>query len=402
MTETGGLHTLVRAEDLQEIRRPELEAANLPTHYYSSPEIYELELQHIFFKEWSCVGRVEDVPNVGDYFTRTIATEPIVVVREPSGEIRAHLNVCRHRSCAIVEEGTGNAKSFRCPYHGWMYALDGELRAAPEFQETHGFRKADYPLLSVKVEIWEGFIFVNFDPDATSWAGRVSETTGWGLDKYWMGRQITTHRWEYELETNWKTYVENYIEEYHLPWVHAETFQAVAPMKGWKDFPDFTTQPWEIMIGQYPEMAMSDSGKPLFPFNPELLNLPIEYQGMPIWLAYPTFMCIPSIDATVYYVAFPDGPEKTRIMLRLCVPGETAERYHAGDPEIVPQVEQYARNTEAFIAEDNVICEMQTKGQRSRHGLPGRYCKHEPLVWKLHNWLVETAYSPALQNGRPA
>src|SRR4029453_2231967 len=108
---------------------------------YWSPEIYEHELETIFLREWICVGREEEIPNVGDFFTRTIAQDNVIVVRDAPDSIRAHSNFCRHRGCQVVTEPAGNAKSFRCPYHGWMYALDGELRGAPDFKETVNFDK---------------------------------------------------------------------------------------------------------------------------------------------------------------------------------------------------------------------------------------------------------------------
>lgn len=201
----------ISAEDLAALQRPALEAHTLPPDCYHSQAAYRAEVEHIFLKEWTCVGRVEDIPNPGDYFTKTIVTEPILVVRDGEGEVRAHLNVCRHRGCKVVDVA-GTTKSFRCPYHGWLYALNGELRGAPEFKETHGFDKAKFGLKPVRCEIWEGFIMVNPDPDATSFASRVSDVSIFGFEAYDVGTHINTHLWRYELACNWKTYVENYIE----------------------------------------------------------------------------------------------------------------------------------------------------------------------------------------------
>jgi hypothetical protein len=121
---------------------------------------------------------------------------------------------------------------------------------------------------------------------------------------------------------------------------------------------------------------------------------------MPVWCAFPTFMCLPAVDATLYYVAFPDGPEKTTVMMRLCLPNEVADAYDAGDPAIVPKVEEYVKNADEFIAEDNHICEVQQAGLRTRRGGTGRYCKHEPLVWRMHRWLIDVSYGAAASNGR--
>jgi choline monooxygenase len=396
------LASLIKAEELAAVQRPELEASNLPPHYYWSPEIYELELERIFLREWICLGRADEIPNVGDFFTRTIAQESVIVVRSAPDTIRAHSNFCRHRGCQVVTETAGSAKSFRCPYHGWMYALDGELRGAPEFKETVGFQKKDYPLFGVKVEVYEGFVFVNFDESAEPLAPRLTDTTIWGADLYGMEGRRTTHRWEWQLDCNWKAYVENFLEEYHVPWVHPVTFQQVVPMKSWIDFPDISTQPWELQLAQQPEYTFSTSGRPLFDVDPALKSLPTEYAGLPVWCVYPTFMCLPTVDCTLYYVAFPDGPEKTTVMMRLCFPDAVATAYEQGDPEIVGKVEEYVANADEFIAEDNHICEVQQAGLRTRRGGTGRYCKHEPLVWKMHRWLISTAYGAAGNGGNGA
>jgi choline monooxygenase len=394
------LGTLIRKDELDAVQKPELEASNLPPHYYWSPEIYEHELETIFLREWICVGRADEIPNVGDFFTRTIAQDSVIVVRDTPDTIRGHANFCRHRGCQVVTEAGGNTKSFRCPYHGWLYALDGELRGAPDFKETRDFDKRDYPLFSVQVELYDGFIFVNFDTDATPLAPRLTDTEIWGRHLYGMGERRTTHRWEWQLDCNWKVFVENFLEEYHVPWVHPTTFQETVPMKKWLDFPEMSDQPWVLELAAEPEYTFSNDGKPLFPMSPALKDLPPEYAGMPVWCAFPTFMCLPAVDATLYYVAFPDGPEKTTVMMRLCLPNEVADAYDAGDPAIVPKVEEYVKNADEFIAEDNHICEVQQAGLRTRRGGTGRYCKHEPLVWRMHRWLIDVSYGAAASNGR--
>jgi choline monooxygenase len=396
----NGLATLIRKEELDEVQRHELEASNLPPHYYWSPEIYEHELETIFLREWICVGRTEEIPNVGDFFTRTIAQDSVIVVRDTPETIHAHANFCRHRGCQVVTEAAGNAKSFRCPYHGWMYALDGQLRGAPDFKETRNFDKKDYPLYSVKVELYDGFIFVNFDEDAAPLAPRLTDSEIWGRHLYGMENRRTTHRWEWQLDCNWKVFVENFLEEYHVPWVHPVTFQEVVPMKQWKDFPHISDQPWVLELAQQRDYTFSDTGQPLFPVRPELKNLPDEFAGLPVWCVFPTFMCLPAVDSTLYYVAYPDSPETTTVMMRLCMEDEVATAYEAGDPETVAKVDQYVRNCDDFIVEDHRICEVQQAGLRTRRGGTGRYCKHEPLVWRMHRWLIETSYGAVAAGSR--
>jgi nitrite reductase/ring-hydroxylating ferredoxin subunit len=402
MADVAELRKLIPEEELREFRKPSLEAFNFPPHFFTSPDIFELEVEHIFMKEWLCMGRVEDVANPGDFMTREIAGESLIIVRDGSGEIRAHVNYCRHRGCELVE-GKGNTKAFRCPYHGWMYALDGQLRAAPEFRATVDFDKKDYPLYSVQVEVWQGFIMVNFDAEATPFAPRVTDMEKWGMSRYGMGGQVTTHQWEFEIDCNWKAYLENYHEEYHIPWVHGETFQVLTPMKGWTFFDDMSEQQWQVGIGQFPGICISVTGEPYFPYNEELLTkVPLEYQGMPIWLTFPLFGALNSLDATVWFAFFPDSAEKTRFIMGLAVDKPIAEKYFAGDPEVVPKVEEYAENTAYFIAEDNGIAEAQHRGLRTRVGGAGRFCEHELGAWMFHEWLIDKVYAPALGYGHLA
>jgi choline monooxygenase len=378
-------------DQLEALERPVLEAETLPGEAYWRPDIFDRELEHIFRREWICIGRVEDIPGPGDFMTQMIGSDPLIIVRDGDGEIRAHLNVCRHRGCQLVE-GTGTVKAFRCPYHGWMYGLTGELRGTPDFKDTKNFRKSDYPLQSLKVEVWEGFILVNFDVEAEPFAPRISDAKKWGVDKYRIGEMVTTNRWTYQLDCNWKTYVENYIEEYHIPWVHPDTFQLLTPMKNWIDFPDITDQPWAVMVGQNPGLSLSDTGDALFPVSPALADLPPEFDGMPIWLVYPTMMVIPMVDCMIYYVAYPRGPEGCEVTLRLCLHQDTVARLSAGEQEACEAAEMYARNTEMFIAEDNRICQMQQIGLRSRGATPGRFCYHEQLAKRFDVWVADKAY----------
>jgi choline monooxygenase len=376
---------------LEALRRPATEADTMPPEAYWSPELYEREVDHIFNAQWICVGRADEIPSIGDYFTQNIAGESVIVVRDGDNQIRAHINVCRHRGCQVVE-GAGTTNAFRCPYHGWLYGLNGSLRGVPDFQDTKNFDKSRYSLHAAQAEVWDGFIMVNFDPAARPYREQVSQTARWGLDKYHLADHRTTHRWVWKLACNWKAYVENFIEEYHIPWVHAETFQPVTPMKGWVEFPELTDQPWGVMIGQFPGFTLSDTGDALFPVTADLTNVDTAYHGMPIWLGYPCFGIVPMVDSALYFLMLPDGPEQMELHVRLCLHKDAAEAFAAGEPDAVKAAEEYACNTEYVVLEDNRICEAQQRGIRSRHAVPGRYSRHEGLAWEFDRWVAETAY----------
>ncbi|WP_051580047.1 aromatic ring-hydroxylating oxygenase subunit alpha [Pseudonocardia acaciae] len=383
---------VLASADLDALRRPVLEASTLPPSCYRSRQAYEAEVEHIFLKEWVCVGRVDHIPNPGDYLTETIVGQPVLVVRTHEGRIRAHLNVCRHRGCKIMESA-GTAKSIKCPYHGWMYGLDGDLRATPDFKETVGFDKADYGLHPVRTEVWEGFILVNLDPGATPFVDRVSDVDVWGLSHYEVGRQVTLHRWTFDLACNWKTYVENYIESYHVPWVHAKTLGAGSTLKDEVYHPNITDKQWDLICSPGPSMSLSDDRDPRFPVSEGLRNVPAQFLGLPVWVCYPGFAIIPMLDCTLWHNIVPLGPERMELTMGLSFGAEVAAAYAAGDERTREIVDSYVRNQETIAAEDNDICERQQLGLAARAATPGRFCKHEVLAWKFDNWVARMAYT---------
>ncbi len=364
-----------------------LESTTLPTHVYFSPTIYQAELDRIFFNQWICVGRIDEVPNVGDFFTRDISTESVIVVRDSLNSVRAHLNVCRHRACPLVE-GKGTATAFKCPYHGWLYSLSGELRGAAEMQRTVGFEKKDYSLLQARVELWHGFIFIHFGQAPAPLCACVPGLQEW-VSEFAMEDQVTIREWEYRLDCNWKIYVENYVEEYHVPFVHRETLEPIMPLPGWHTFPEIA-EPWGMIFGDYPKLSWSSTGKPLLPLIKGLAER--SQSGMPLFILYPMFLCMPAVDCTVYYLVFPTGPETCQVLLRLCVPKDTAAALKS-DVTLQAGAAEYFRNIETFVNEDNEIAKKQQRGLRSRRAIPGRYSKREFLLFKYHDWLRQQVYA---------
>ena len=149
------------------------QAESLPPACYVDQEFYEFEKEALFFKEWLCVGRESWVKEPGDYFTAKHVGEPLVITRTKHGQVVAMSAVCQHRGM-LVAEGSGNVRSLVCPYHHWVYALSGELVGTPAMEQTCNFDRANHGLPRLKVEIWQGFIFVNFSADAPPLGPRLS------------------------------------------------------------------------------------------------------------------------------------------------------------------------------------------------------------------------------------
>ena len=138
-------------------RRPTALANHSPGYIYTSPEIFQREKEEIFLKDWLCVARTDELAEPGDYMTFRIVDEPIIVTRNSAGELAAFANVCKHRGVEVAS-GHGNTKEFSCPYHGWLYDLDGKLMGAPYMKEASGFNPAACRLDPVRLDTWAGWV----------------------------------------------------------------------------------------------------------------------------------------------------------------------------------------------------------------------------------------------------
>jgi choline monooxygenase len=200
-------------------------ATTLPKRWYADPRFLELEKARIFSKTWQPVGRVDNVRRPGDFFTCELVGQPLVISRGLDNQLRAFYNVCLHRA-GNVAVGQGNRKSLQCKYHGWTYGLDGRLMAAPEMEGVENWRKEEVCLTQVKVEAWGPWIFVNLDPNAEPMSkmyGTIKEqisSKGFHIDDMHL-----IERRDYVIKCNWKVYVDNYLEGYHLPMAHPDLFR---------------------------------------------------------------------------------------------------------------------------------------------------------------------------------
>ncbi|MCH7871002.1 MAG: Rieske (2Fe-2S) protein, partial [Planctomycetes bacterium] len=142
------------------------EAATIPSAWYTDPAMLDLERRQVFARSWQLVARVDQVRQPGRFVTADVAGEPIMVVRGRDEVLRGFFNVCRHHAAEVLTEPAGCAKSLRCPYHGWTYSLEGELKGVPEFDGVRNFDKSQNGLVPIRVDTWEQFVFVCLDPRA--------------------------------------------------------------------------------------------------------------------------------------------------------------------------------------------------------------------------------------------
>jgi phenylpropionate dioxygenase-like ring-hydroxylating dioxygenase large terminal subunit len=197
-----------------------------------SPEYYELERKAIFERSWLNVGRVEQLPRTGSYFTREIdaARRSVIVVRDAAGEVRAFHNICRHRGNKLVwqdypnEESSGTARQFICKYHAWRYGLDGSCAFVQQESEFFDLDKALFGLLPVRCEVWEGFVFVTFDDANPTPLREYLGKFAHGLEGYPFGELTQVWKYRAEVGSNWKLYIDAFAEFYHAPVLHAKQY----------------------------------------------------------------------------------------------------------------------------------------------------------------------------------
>lgn len=204
-------------------------AKAMPKSVYTSEAFCERELQDIFAKEWFCLGRASSLAIAGDYVTAELAGQPIMVLRDRDGKLRAQSNVCLHRMSVLLE-GSGHVNSIVCPYHGWTYGLDGQLRAAAAMKQNETFDHHAMCLPQIRCVDWLGWIMVTLNPDIPDPHVHFAEVES-HISDFGMAKYREAFREEHVWDTNWKVLAENFMESYHLPVCHAGTIGGLSKLE---------------------------------------------------------------------------------------------------------------------------------------------------------------------------
>jgi choline monooxygenase len=201
---------------------PLARAHTIPATWYTDPRVFDLERQTVFTRSWQVAGRIEELRAQGDYVACELSSgEPILVARAQDDTLRGFFNVCRHHAAAVVADGAGSARQFRCPYHGWTYALDGTLKGTPDFADVCDFERSANGLVPLDCAVSQKWVFARTaggGPSLDDYLGadlsKQLHTLGLG-DLHWMERR------HYAIDCNWKVFVDNYLDGgYHIPLVH--------------------------------------------------------------------------------------------------------------------------------------------------------------------------------------
>lgn len=345
---------------------PAIERAwSLESHLYIDPEVFTAEKERIFARTWQVVGHDSQVARPGDYFTINLLGEPLLIVRGAEGQLRGFYNVCRHRA-GPPAEGCGSRKLFRCGYHGWTYGLDGSLISAPEFE---GLRAEEFALAPVRTEEWSSLIFVNLNAEAKPLMEDLGElprqAEGFGLS----GMKLFERR-TYEMRCNWKTYIDNYLEGYHLPSVHPGLNREL-------DYNAYIVEPYARHVRQFSPIRGAKTGDA----TPRRYQEAREDLTTDYFWSFPNWMlnCYP--DNVSLNIILPLETERTRAIFEWYLPEESLGSQAAHDS---------VNFSDQIQREDVAICETVQKNLHSRSYHRGRYSvKQEKGVHAFHRMYAD-------------
>lgn len=337
-------------------------ASALPARYYFGEDMLAMEQRAVFARSWQLVAQHAQLAEPGDHVVERIGEVPVIVVRGQDGVLRAFPNVCRHRAGPLALCNGKGARALHCKYHGWTYTLEGQLRSAPEMQAAQDFRVEDIRLPPLRVHEWQGLVFVALDdsvPDFDDVYGGIIERIA-PID---LSAMRYLRRDSYDIDCNWKVYIDNFLEGYHLPHVHPGLSKVL-------DYRVYDTE--------------------LFPWY-SLQNSPLRDSGGAYgegeafyYHVYPNVMLNIMPGRLQTNRILPLGPGRCRVEF---------DYYYAQDEQAMARIAADQSFSDEVQAEDITICEAVQKGLASGFYDAGRLCpKRESGVWHFQN-LLRAAYA---------
>jgi phenylpropionate dioxygenase-like ring-hydroxylating dioxygenase large terminal subunit len=359
------------------------QAETLPPLCYTDTEFYEFEKEAVFNHEWLCVGRESWVSEPGDYFTSSIIGEPILITRNRDGALKAMSSVCQHRAM-IVAEGSGNARGFVCPYHHWTFSLDGDLVKAPAMDKTCDFDRSKHNLPALKLEVWLGFIFINFDLEAPPLAPRLEAVTAMLKTRDIANLEGPRPEPAAQYGWNWKVMLENNNDGYHASRLHQGPLHDFVPsgMASFpSDLPADSAGYYRHNGTKHRDASFNATQKAVFPIFP---NLTEEDRNQVVFANLPpTLSIVGTSDEVIYLILRASGPESLEMDIGLlAAPGAMAE------PSFDLKVAMNMAAVGIIVDQDWHVDELVQVGLRSRFAVRGRYSWQEGAQSALNKWLV--------------
>jgi len=345
-------------------------ARSLPSTWYRDPRVDALERERVFGNSWQLVARAEQLERPGDFVTTEIAGEPLLLLRDDAGDLRAFFNVCRHRAACVVTEPEGSARRLRCRYHGWTYDLRGQLKGVPEFEGVEDFRREDHGLVPLAVDRWGPLVFVHLGaapPPLRDWLAPLPERIGALEALRFLERR------EYSLACNWKVFVDNYLDGgYHVNSIHP-ALGSVLQYSEYRTecFERTSLQSSPLHAGDDPSASATRKGDLArygWAFPNVMVNL---YRGV--------------MDTNV---VLPLGPERCRVVIDFYfaeLDGARAQAFARESVELGDRIQ----------LEDVGVCEDVQRGLGSRSYRTGRFSvRREVAIHHFHRLLAAAARGP--------
>jgi choline monooxygenase len=363
-------------------------ASTIPAPWYTDQRIYELELQTVFGRSWQIVGRLDHLRQPGQYVTTEIAQEPVVIVRGGDNVLRAFFNVCRHHAAAVMTEPEGQANQLRCPYHGWTYSLEGELKGTPDFSGVCNFERSANSLVPIQIAIWENWVFVRLKgsdtsisfvtdhaPDAHATledflgADLINQSRRLNLENlHWLERR------HYTFDCNWKVFVDNYLDGgYHVPHLHKGLDSVL-------DYSKYTIENGEHFCLQWSPIVNEGA-------EPETGAVRTGERALYYWI-YPNFMINWYQGAMDTNIVVPLGVDKTEVIFDFYFPDVSAAAAERNRASI--EVGQRIQD------EDVAICKSVQRGLTSRAYRAGRLSVRREAGEHLFHRLLHADLNAAL------
>jgi len=356
-----------------------------PGSFYTDESLFRKELEELYYRSWMNLGREDQIAQPGDFFTREIGGESVLVVRGTDGIARAFYNVCRHRGTRLVEEAAGTKlRSIVCPYHSWTYTPEGRLAGAPHTESLVGFDKEESGLFEVRLELWGGFVWANLDLQAAPLRDELGSFFA-KFDRFPLDKlRLASHK-AYEVDANWKILVENYQECYHCAPVHPDLNRIT---------PYFSGEVHDYFI----------DGSSRAPFSGGWMEFAKDYSSM-TWSGYTNRPLLEGMTdddrrRVYYYVVFPNlffSLHPDFLMLHRTWPvTPTHSRVECDfffDPKTMARPDFDASDAvdlwDLINRQDWAVCQRSQKGMGSRVWKGGRYSDQEPQVYDFDRYVME-------------
>ncbi len=343
---------------------------------YWDPSVLRTELDRLFYRNWLCVGREEELARPGDFVTREVGLESVLLVRATDGRARGFYNLCRHRGTRLVEMSHGEAaRSFLCPYHAWSYDLEGRLIGAPHMPGTEEFDRAEYGLHPVRVASAGGFLWANLDPGGPDFATALGPFLA-KFERLPLADLRRGAHQEYEVEANWKILVENFSECYHCAPVHPGLNRITPYLSGANDATFHPPRGRSLFAGGYMELtrdyqSMTRTG---YTDRPRLPGVRAEdARRIYYYVVFPNLFFSLHPDYLMVHRCWPVSPTHSRVENDFYFAPATVAAPGFDPSDAVGMWDEINR-------QDWHVCELAQAGMSSRAWTGGRYSSKETLV----------------------